>query len=64
VTAQMRTDGENDYVFLMNFGNKESAVTLDNFDYTDLLTGEKAPKEIQLPVYGLKILKRKAKQNS
>jgi len=44
----------------MNFGNKESAVTLDNFDYTDLLTGEKAPKEIQLPVYGLKILKRRS----
>lgn len=64
VTAQMRTDGENDYVFLMNFGNKESAVTLDNFDYTDLLTGEKASKEVKLPVYGLKILKRKAKQNS
>jgi len=47
-------------VFLMNFGNKESAVTLDNFDYTDLLTGEKTPKEIQLPVYGLKILKRRS----
>jgi beta-galactosidase len=61
VTAQMRTDGQNDYVFLMNFGNKESKVTLDDFEYTDLLAGEKASKEIQLPVYGLKVLKRKVK---
>nr|WP_315899205.1 beta-galactosidase [Paenibacillus cremeus] len=58
VTAQLRTDGVNDYVFLMNFGETEQTVALDQPKYTDLLTGEQASTDIQLPKYGVRILRR------
>jgi beta-galactosidase len=58
VTAQMRTDGENDYVFLMNYSEGDRVVILDNFEYTDVVTGEPVEKKVELSLYGLRILKR------
>lgn len=58
VTAQMRTDGENDYVFLMNFSDKEQIIKLDDYRYEDLINASEVSKEIILPQYGLKLLKR------
>ncbi|RKP52980.1 beta-galactosidase [Cohnella endophytica] len=60
VTAQVRTDGDSDYVFLLNFGGEERSVALDNRSYSDLETGESASGEIVLPVNGVRILKRPA----
>jgi beta-galactosidase len=60
VTAQMRTDGENDYVFLMNFSDKEQIIKLDDSSYEDLIENAQVSKEIALSQYGLKVLKRRA----
>jgi beta-galactosidase len=56
VTAQLRTDGDHDFIFLMNF--KDAPVTVDLGDerYTDLLTGERLSSAIILDVYDVKVL--------
>ncbi|SDZ52115.1 beta-galactosidase [Evansella caseinilytica] len=59
VTAQLRTDGENDYVFLMNFSAKEQQVKLDDHEYTDLTAGKRVEGELLLNVNGCCVLKRK-----
>ncbi|MFF2483957.1 beta-galactosidase [Paenibacillus sp. NPDC058071] len=58
VTAQLRTDGEHDYVFVMNFNGNTETVELDGRTYEDLLDGGAAPSGIELPAYGVKVLKR------
>jgi beta-galactosidase len=58
VTAQMRTDGENDYIFVMNFTQEEKTVELDEKKYIDLLKGETSDRKLTVPGYGVKILKR------
>jgi beta-galactosidase len=57
VTAQMRCNKDNKYVFLMNFNEEEKMVTLGNEKYVDLLCDETVSKEIYLEKYGVKILK-------
>lgn len=59
VTAQLRIDGENDYVFVQNFSGNEQVVKLDGHQYTDLESGVIVPEVLKLPVNGLNILKRK-----
>ncbi|NIK76961.1 beta-galactosidase [Paenibacillus castaneae] len=61
VTAQMRTDGTNDYVFLSNFSANKEAVQLDERNYLDLLTGDDAGQSIELAPYSCRILKRESK---
>lgn len=58
VTAQLRTDGTTDYVFLMNFSGKEQAVALDGKSYIDVLTGEALPPQVKLGVHGIAIAAR------
>jgi beta-galactosidase len=58
VTAQLRTDGENEFIFLMNFSNKEQLVRLDNRKYIDMLTGCGVENELLLSLYGVRIIKR------
>jgi len=58
VTAQMRTDRENDYIFVMNFTQEEKTVELDEKKYIDLLQGKTSDRKIKIPAYGVKILKR------
>lgn len=58
VTAQLRTDGKYDYVFIMNFSNSCKEVKLDNCEYIDVLTQQKVREKISLPLYGFKILQR------
>ncbi|MNI65607.1 Beta-galactosidase BglY [compost metagenome] len=58
VTAQLRTDGTNDYVFVQNFSGVEQSVKMDGRAYTDLESGEAVPAVLTLPVHGLAILKR------
>lgn len=60
VTAQMRTDGEFDYVFIMNFSDDVKKVELTDAEYTDLFEQSKVPVQIELPPYGVRLLKRKA----
>lgn len=56
VTAQLRTDGERRFVFLMNFSEDEKSLDLKNKSYRDIITGEDLSGEITLPRYGVKIL--------
>jgi beta-galactosidase len=58
VTAQMRTDVMNDYVFLLNFSERAQNVTLDRSDYADMLAGGAVGVSVELPLHGVKVLKR------
>ncbi|MEK3884619.1 beta-galactosidase [Paenibacillus sp. PL2-23] len=60
VTAALRTDGETDYVFLMNFSGEAKRVELDGRGYRDVETGQVAEAIVALPVNGITVLKRKA----
>ena len=57
VTAQLRTDGASDYVFLMNFNAAPARVALDQ-PYTDLLHGGGVSGEVELEKYGVRVLER------
>ncbi|SDD37438.1 beta-galactosidase [Paenibacillus sp. UNCCL117] len=58
VTAQVRSDGTSDYVFVLNFAGAERVVKLDGRDYADVLSGETAEAELRLEPYGLRVLRR------
>mgnify|MGYP001206609132 CR=1 FL=1 len=58
VTAQERTDGNYDFVFLMNFSGKEQSISLDGSFYTNIETNMEVIDGIILPSNGIAILKR------
>lgn len=58
VTAQLRTDGKNSYIFLMNFSNDTKKVKVDS-EYFNLLSKEKVANSITLSHFGFAILKKK-----
>jgi beta-galactosidase len=62
VTAQVRTDGEHDYVFVLNFSGTEQRIALDGCAYTDLESGEPVRGELGLDVHGVRMLKRRREQ--
>lgn len=55
VTAQLRTDGQTRYIFLMNFNNDKVEITLDR-TYTDLFTGSSLADAVMLDRYEVKVL--------
>ena len=57
VTAQLRTDGEQKFIFLMNFNNSHQRVVLDSA-HDDLLSGKSAGPTLDLPPYGVMVLKK------
>ena len=61
VTAQMRTDGENDYIFIMNFNEEGKSVILDEQKYFDMLVNKEVSGNLELKKYDVKVLKRKTK---
>ena len=60
VTAQLRTDGEKDFVFVMNFSDKEKVVTLkEESTFKNMLTNESGISgEIKLNGFDVKVLER------
>jgi beta-galactosidase len=58
VSAQLRTDGQRQYVFLMNFGAAPTCVELADGVYTDLLTGKEVKDLAELGTYGVMVLAR------
>lgn len=58
VTAQLRTDGQKDYVFISNFDSSPKVVPLDDNVYTDLLTGTAVSRTVKLRPYAMAILER------
>ncbi|WP_276356811.1 beta-galactosidase [Cohnella caldifontis] len=61
VTAQLRSDGVSDYVFLLNFSGKSAEIELDGASYLDAETGDAVAGTLGLPVNASRILKRAAK---
>lgn len=59
VSAQSRTDGVHDYVFIHNFSGREQEVLLDGRKYTNMETGERCAGLVKLGVNGIIVLKRK-----
>jgi beta-galactosidase len=58
VCAHKRTDGEKDYLFLMNFNNAVREVQLPDGQYFDLLRGDFAEMKTRLAAYGSLILRK------
>ena len=58
VTAQMRTDGEHDFVFLLNFQPAARRVNLSREAFTDVTNGENVNGTVTLPAYGSLVLRR------
>ncbi|KAA0966362.1 beta-galactosidase [Sporosarcina sp. ANT_H38] len=59
VTAQSRTDGEYDYIYIFNFSREAKEVELVDSVYTDLIEGTPVPTKIDLAPFGVRLLKRK-----
>ena len=55
VTAQIRTDGQTKYTFLMNFNDRQETIELDA-TYSDLLMGETVGGTVTLEPYGVMVL--------
>jgi len=58
VTAQCRTDGVHDFVFLMNFVDRTQFVDLSDREYVNVVTGEKVAQKVELGSFDVKVLKR------
>ena len=57
VTAQSRTDGENEFIFLMNFNGEPARIEIGRA-CVDMLTGGSVPGEVELPAFGVSVLRR------
>ncbi|MCX7934699.1 MAG: Beta-galactosidase C-terminal domain, partial [Planctomycetota bacterium] len=58
VTAQMRTDGERDYIFLLNFNAEACRVDLGDTVYYDVLADAGITGTLALPPFGSAVLER------
>ena len=56
VSAQLRTDGEQRYIFVMNFNAEPTSLDLGVATYTDLLTGDTLSGVVELATYDVKVL--------
>lgn len=61
VTAQLRTDGEKDYVFLLNFSGAAAEVKLKEQGLTLLPSGEAVPDTVALEANEALLLQRRAR---
>lgn len=55
VSAQVRTDGEKEFIFVMNFSDQKKQVQL-NEEFIDLLTEKKVSGRLELSGYDVKVL--------
>jgi beta-galactosidase len=60
VTAQLRTDGTTEYIFLLNFTGESQQVALDARSYTCAITGLPITGHCQLTPFGSQVLTRTA----
>lgn len=58
VSVQIRSDADNDYIFVMNFTEKEQKVVLPS-RVKDMISGEEVEGEIVLDKYGVRVFERK-----
>lgn len=62
VTAQKRTNGEQDYIFLLNFTDEKQMIQLEDGVYEDLLEDYQVQEEMELAPLDVHILKCKAQK--
>jgi beta-galactosidase len=62
-TTQVRTDGESEYIFIMNFGTSQATLDIEEGG-TSLVTGEQVQGAITLQAMSMEIVKRKNKATS
>ncbi|MGP4039423.1 beta-galactosidase [Gracilibacillus sp. D59] len=58
VSAQVRTDGTNEFLFLMNFSNETKDINLNGQTYQDLITDNEVSGIVSLPGFDVKVLKK------
>lgn len=58
VTSQLRTDGQNRYIFLMNFNHEKQDIQLTK-GFTDMFTGKIRQGVLELAAFDVKVLKAK-----
>lgn len=58
VSVQVRTDGRQRFLFAMNFTTTTQTVQLDAGTYHSMLTGREVTGELELPGYGVAVLRR------
>jgi len=58
VTAQIRTDGKKEFVFLMNFKQKKQEVQLSKTSYKNLLNGKTVKGKLMLAPFDIAVLER------
>jgi beta-galactosidase len=56
VTAQRRTDGEREWVFVLSFVRQPHEIDLGDRSYVDALSGEQVAGTLELPGYGYRVL--------
>jgi beta-galactosidase len=61
VTAQCRTDGQTDYVFVVNLSGKATTIDLTGEEFTDVLEGETVTGSLELAGHDSAVLSRPAK---
>jgi len=58
VTVQLRGNGTEEFIFVMNFTDKPQNVELDERNYTDMLNYSNVGSNMELPPFGIRVLKR------
>jgi beta-galactosidase len=61
VTADVRTDGDKQWIFLLSFSRTESEIDLGSTTYLDLVSERQVSGTIKLPSYGAMVLERDVK---
>ncbi|MBE0698070.1 MAG: beta-galactosidase [Anaerolineaceae bacterium] len=56
VTAQLRTDGDKKFIFVMNFNPDPAVVDLAGGSYQSMMSGSALSGKVELPGYGIEIL--------
>jgi beta-galactosidase len=62
VTAQMRTNGADRFIFLMNFNSSPVTIVLGEQEYTNLVTSQPVTSELTLAAFGVEILLKEKEQ--
>jgi len=60
VVTRMRTDGKNNYIFVMNFNEKPKSIALGKTRGIDLCNGKKAAEKLMLAPYGVAVIQAAA----
>ncbi|WP_392485903.1 beta-galactosidase [Haloimpatiens sp. FM7315] len=59
VTAKLRTDGEKEFIFVLNFTKDSKVMDLKNMKFKDMITSKEVKDKLHLKPYGVEILQTK-----